>query len=71
MATISLILVGLLVVLIAGSVASAARSSAEQLELQMKKLEQQHVQITLALDRILEQQQQLQALLTTGVGKLM
>jgi len=71
MATISLILVGLLVVLNAGSVASAARSSAEQLELQMKKLEQQHVQITLALDRILEQQQQLQALLTTGVGKLM
>jgi len=71
MATISLILVGLLVVLNAGSVASAARSSAEQLELQMKKLEQQHVQITLALDRILEQQQQLQALLTAGVGKLM
>jgi len=71
MATISLILVGLLVVLNVGSVASAARSSAEQLELQMKKLEQQHVQITLALDRILEQQQQLQALLTTGVGKLM
>jgi len=71
MATISLILVGLLVVLNAGSVASAARSSAEQLELHMKKLEQQHVQITLALDRILEQQQQLQALLTTGVGKLM
>jgi len=71
MATISLILVGLLVVLNAGSVASASRSSAEQLELQMKKLEQQHVQITLALDRILEQQQQLQALLMTGVGKLM